>query len=109
MDLLPVEIINEILLIVDRSSLFYTSQICRQWRILSLKRVKIIRSIEDFNKVLRQSDKLSIIKSIVNPKWINGCLYSACQSGNKELVELMIGIVVLVVLVKEVIKKSRSY
>ena len=38
MDTLPEEILNEILLKVDRPSLFHASQVCNQWRRLSENR-----------------------------------------------------------------------
>lgn len=62
MELLPVEIVNEILLLVDRPSLYHCSQVCTQWQCLSLKQVKIIKDAYDIYKACRQGDHLSVIK-----------------------------------------------
>lgn len=131
MESLPSEIINEILLKVDKPTLYYASQVCRQWRTLSLRQVKIITTVKDFDDAFMEGDRLSVVKSKYDRKWIysglcrvcegghkelaefliakradnwNVGLYSACERGHKELAELTIGTIVFVVLVKEVIK-----
>ena len=42
MDMLPAEIINEILLLVDKPSLYEASQVCSQWRQKSLQLISIL-------------------------------------------------------------------
>ena len=44
MELLPEEIVNEILLLVDRPSLYHVSQVCVQWRQMALKQAVPINS-----------------------------------------------------------------
>ena len=49
MESLPLEIVNEILLIIDRPFLYHVSQVCVGWRQLALKQVVIIESRNAFN------------------------------------------------------------
>src|SRR5687767_9505215 len=88
MDLLPEEILNEILTAVDRPSLYSASQVCVQWRQFSLKQVKVVIKVQEFQEVCRQGDLLSIMRSEVS-NW-NWGLRGACQGGHKELVEVFI-------------------
>ena len=71
MDTLPSEIVNEILLLVDRPSLYYVSQVCAQWRQLALKQVVPISSKDSFDVICKRGDRLSIIKSKKNESWLN--------------------------------------
>lgn len=70
MELLLLEILNEILLKVDKPSLYHTSQVCKQWRQLSLGQIKIINNIEDFTDCCGQGDMLSIIRSKLKQIWL---------------------------------------
>ena len=90
MESLPSEIINEILLLVDRPSLYYVSQVCVQWRQMALKQVTIIVTKDIFRNVCLQGDRLSIVKSKFNKSWLNHGLYGVCEGGHKHLVELVI-------------------
>ena len=90
MDFLPEEIINEILLVVDRPTIYNASLVCKQWRFLSLKQVKIIKNLHDFKAICKQCDRLSIINANVNKSWLNPGLNSGCRGGSKDIVELMI-------------------
>ena len=89
MDTLPVEIINEILLLIDRPSLFHTTTVCKQWHLLSLKQVKIITTEKDFYSACLLGDLLSINRSSKNKLWLNEKLKDGSR-GRKELVELLI-------------------
>ena len=91
MDTLPSEIINEILLIVDRPSLFHTSQVCSQWRELSSQRTIIINTLFDFIQACKEGDYLSIINFKPSLVWLNYGFNRICKGGHKELVNLMIG------------------
>lgn len=90
MDTLPREIINEILLLVDRSTLFYTSQVSVEWRLLSLTQVKIVQDIDEFSLLCELGDRLSVIKNKIDMDWLNAGLYSSCEGNHRELVDLMI-------------------
>ena len=50
MDLLPVEIVNEILIKVNKITLYNASQVCKECRLLSLKQVTKIMEAGDFHK-----------------------------------------------------------
>ena len=90
MESLPAEIINEILLIVDRPTLYHASQVCCQWRQLSLTQVIKLSRFKDFTDACRRGDRLSVIKCKFYSCLVNGGLYNACKGGHKDLVELMI-------------------
>lgn len=90
MEWLPAEILNEILLLVDRPSLYHVSQVCNQWRQMSLKQIVVINSLDIFKATCYRGDHLSIIKSKKNELWLNQGFRSACKGGHKELAELMI-------------------
>ena len=90
MDLLPVEIVNEILIKVNKITLYNASQVCKEWRLLSLKQVTKIMEAGDFHKSYRQGDLLTIIRSRLNVDWINNGLLTACLGGHKPVIELMI-------------------
>ena len=90
MELLPVEMLNEILLQVDTSTLFDAAQVCKQWRHLALKQVVPIKTYQDFKSACTIGDRLSIIQSKCVQSWINGGLNGACRSGHQALVQLMI-------------------
>ena len=92
MEFLPPEIVNEILLLVDRPTIYYASQVCSQWRILSLKQVKTIKVVRDLQKICKEGDRLSYMKSKskLHVTWIDNGFDSACEGGHKEFVELMI-------------------
>ena len=90
MDTLPVEIVKEILLRVDRPSLYYASQVCNLWRRLSLAQTRIITDYTDFKTACKEGDRLTVIRSKFNRAWLNNSLYNACRGGHKELAELMI-------------------
>ena len=61
MDILPEEIINKILLLVNKPTLYYASQVCSVWKRLSLNQVRTITNFVDFKKSCRQGDHLSVI------------------------------------------------
>ena len=90
MDSLPSEIINEILLRVDRPSLFQASQVSLSWRGLALKQVVKIEDRKGFREVCRKGDRLSITKFRYPKEWSNDGLYGACLGGHRDLVDLMI-------------------
>lgn len=90
MESLPSEILNEIIKAVDKPSLFFASQVCREWRLLALRQVITIKSFKDFRIACQKGDHLSIIKSDFDKSWVDVGLYSACYGGHLELVELLI-------------------
>ena len=90
MDVLPEEIINEILLRVDRPTLYEVSYVCRQWYHLSLKQVVIITTRKQFKRCCKQGDKLSIVHATYEANWLNFGLYGACRGGHLELAKLLI-------------------
>ena len=63
MELLPQEIVNEILLQVDKSTLYEAAQVCKQWRYLALAQVVSIKLYQDFIIACTINDRLSIIRS----------------------------------------------
>ena len=79
MELLPSEIINEILLLIDKRSLYYAAQVCIQWWQLSLKQVVIIKSMDGFDRACFQGDHLSIVKSEKSETCLNAGLDNACE------------------------------
>lgn len=90
MDTLPRKIINEILLLVDRPTLFYTSQVSVEWRLLSLTQVKIVEDMNEFSILCELGDRLSVIKNKIDVDWLDAGLYSACEGNHRDLVDLMI-------------------
>ena len=88
MESLPSEIVNEILLLVDRPSLYYAAQVCNLWRRVALTQVKIAKKERDFYKLCKAGDRLSVIKN--NVTWLNYGLAGASRGGHKDLIELMI-------------------
>ena len=90
MELLPVEMLNEILLQVDKSTLFDAAQVCKQWRHLALKQVVPIKIYQHFKRACRIDDRLSIIGSKCVKSWINEGFATACATGQQKLVQLLI-------------------
>ena len=90
MDTLPLEIVNEILLLTDKPSLKHTSQVCLLWRRLSLTRTNPINNKNDLSKAYETGDYLSVTQSKFNKNWVDFGLIGACSGGCKEMVELMI-------------------
>ena len=79
MELLPVEMLNEILLQVDKSTLFDAAQVCKQWHHLAVKQVVPIKTDQQFKSACIINDRLSIIQSKCVQSWINGGLEFACE------------------------------
>ena len=90
MVLLPAEIINEILLQVDKSTLFDAAQVCKQWRQLALVQVVPIKIYQHFKHACTIGDQLSIIQSNCVQDWLNDGFIAACQAGQQKLVRLLI-------------------
>ena len=90
MDLLPQEMVNEILLQVNKPSLYQAAQVCKQWRHLAVKQVVPIKNHQDFNTACTTDDRLSIIKSKFVKRWLTDGFEAACLSGHQELVQLLI-------------------
>lgn len=90
MEFLPQEIVNEILLVVDKPTLYQASLVYKQWRLLSLKQIKIIKTYKNFDSCCNQGDRLSIINCKINRSWINYGLSGASLGGQKDLVEYII-------------------
>ena len=90
MELLPVEMLNEILLQVDKSTLFEAAQVCKQWRHLAVKQVVPIKTYQDFKSACTIDNRLSIVQSNYIQSWINDGLVAACEGGHLDLVQLMI-------------------
>ena len=90
MESLPSEIINEILLLVDKPSLYCAAQVCKEWRQLSLKQVAPVESESGLRSTCRKGDHLSVIKSKINKSWLNSALIAACQGGHEVLANLLI-------------------
>ena len=82
MEDLPSEMINEILLRLDKSSLFHASNVCKLWRCQALSHVVIINSKEQFRILAKDGDRLSIIKSARKGGWLDWGLKGACQGGH---------------------------
>ena len=61
MELLPAEILNEILLQVNKPTLYQAAQVCKQWRHLAVQQVVPIKTYEDFINLCKIGDQLSII------------------------------------------------
>ena len=89
MESLPSEIINEILLRVDRPTVYYTSQVCNLWRCLSLNQIRAIACSTDFKHACKEGDRLAVIRSTFNRGRVNNGLYGACRGGNLDLIKLM--------------------
>lgn len=104
MELLPSEIINEILLLVDKPSLYHAAQVCVQWRQLALKQVVVINSIVRFVEACHEGDRLSVIKSDKNKPWLSLGLKIGCNGGHMNIVELMIRMEVFTMRVEVVTK-----
>ena len=90
MDLLPSEILNEILLLVDRPSILLASKVCHQWQSLSLGQVVPIKSEDVFREVCRRGDSFSLSKSRFRREWVELGLIIACGDGHPDLVKLFI-------------------
>ena len=90
MELLPAEMLNEILLQVDKSTLFEAAQVCKQWRHLAVKQVVPIKTYQNFKSACSIDDRLSIIQSNCVQDWINDGFIAACQGGHQDLVQLLI-------------------
>lgn len=90
MELLPLEMVNEILLRVNKPVLYYASQVCTQWKDLSLKYVKMIENADDLFNVCKEGDLLSVSKCKLDSSWVKSGLVSAYRGGYKQLIELMI-------------------
>jgi hypothetical protein len=90
MEDIPREILNEILLLLDKSSLFRASNVCKLWRQLASMRVVNINTRIHLREAAKNGDQLSIIKSSYNEDWIDWGLFGACEGGHKDLVNLMI-------------------
>lgn len=81
MNTLPMEIVNEIILLIDEPSLWDISQVSVLWRRLSLARVNSINYINsraDFVRACRSGNYLSISQSAFNKDWVNLALENAC-------------------------------
>ncbi len=89
MENLPIEMLNEIFLQLDKPSLFQASNVCKLWRCQALTHVITIDSGEQFGTAATNGDRLSIIKSVYHKYWIEHGLYGACKGGHKDLVELI--------------------
>ena len=82
--------IEEILLRVDRPSLFRASQVCSLWRNLSLKQVVPIKSIRQLEDVCSKGDRLSIVKSKPVKEWLDNGLDGACKGGHRDLAVIIV-------------------
>jgi hypothetical protein len=72
MEDLPHEMLNEILLLLDKPSLFQASNTCKLWRRLALTHVETINTKEQLQTAAENGDRLSIIKSACdNIDWDN--------------------------------------
>jgi hypothetical protein len=91
MEDLPREMLNEILLLLDKPSLFQASNTCKLWRQQTLIHVVIINTMPEIRLAAENGDRLSIIKSACNTNsYLNWGLYGACKGGHEDLVKLMI-------------------
>ena len=90
MEILFAEMINEILLKLDRPSLFYAAQVNRQWRQLCLKQTVPIYDEEALKYVCTNGDRLSLVRSVFNRDWARGGFICACYRGHRVIVELLI-------------------
>ncbi len=90
MELLPAEIIGEI---VDRlacSDYIHTSLVNKTFRRFSLLKIKLITTQVKFEAACRNGDLLSIVSSPYQKYVWNGGLYCACLGGHVPIAELMI-------------------
>jgi hypothetical protein len=90
METFPDDILNEIIVNLDRPSLLSTSLVSIIWKRLSLAQVIEIKNIKEFENACRQGDILSITKTKFNKKWLNYGLHGACEGGPLELVDILI-------------------
>jgi hypothetical protein len=90
MEDLPREMIDEILVRLDRPSLFQASNVCKLWRRQAVTHVIAINDEFQLATAARNGDRLSIIKSVCNNRLINYGLGGACQGGHEDLANLMI-------------------
>ncbi len=90
MELLPFELIDEIVDRLGRSDYIHTSLVNKIFRSFSLLKIKLITTQVEFDDACRTGDLLSIVSSPYEEyDWNNG-LYNACQSGHMPIVELLI-------------------
>jgi hypothetical protein len=90
MEDLPREMLNEILLKLDKPNLFQASNVCKLWRCQASTHVVTINDQYDLEIMAENGDRLSIIKSVCHHDWLDWGLDGACRGGHEDLVELMI-------------------
>lgn len=92
MDVLFPELVNEIILRLDKPSLFYASQVCKQWRRCCLQLTTEITTVVEFSNACTTGDILSISISKYKDDsfWSYHNFYSLCMKGSLELIKLLI-------------------
>ncbi len=90
MEGLPGEILREILLLVDRPSLYSVFRVSVLWSRLALEQTIVIESEDEFDLVVEQGDILSLVISPIRSTWINKGLSEACSFRYLDLVRFFI-------------------
>lgn len=94
---LPLEMVNEIILVVPLIDLFRVSKVCKLFQKLAYNRRTPIITKEEYIQAACDGNILNILDVAVERPWHNNKfrsrnegLYSACHMGYMEIVELMI-------------------
>ncbi len=90
MELLPSELIGEIVDRLGRSDYIHTSLVNKTFRSFSLLKIKLITTQSEFEDACWAGDLLSIVSSPYQKYVWNLGLYHACQGGHMPIVGLMI-------------------
>ena len=90
MDILFRELVNEIILRLDKLSLFYAGQVSNEWQECCNRLVVKITTKSQFKKACKIGDILSISKCEIDEDWLYYHFRHACKPGHLELVKLLI-------------------
>ncbi len=90
MELLPADVIGEIVDRLERSDYIHTSLVNKTFRRFSLLKVKVITTQDEFTDACLNGDLLSIVSSPYGQYNWNFGLFDACRGGHLNIVGLMI-------------------
>ena len=91
MDILPEEIINEIIVVhKDKFTIYNISAVCWQWRRLALTTTHSICTNRELRRAYKNGDLLSVAQSSFRSINIHNILAYVCRSHNLDLIRLVL-------------------